>query len=235
MIQIQLYKPRQYDITLNFPSTWEELSFAQLKYIAKCFFSRPLPATSLFLSMLHLQLLQNHYKDADNIIKLLNPEDVALHYTGLTQFISQRISLTKNPFSIPGVTGPKDSFEDITVGEFEECDIALREFNQGKKESLRELFTIYFRTNISLPFDDMLVAALLFVGCKNQLPSMFPLVFPEAEETTENNSPTDPLALTRIIHMMAGTKNGTRDHIRKTPLLEFLYECQLEAETKSKQ
>lgn len=232
MISLSFYQPKKFDFQLEFPSEWNELSFTELKLIAQSFFIKTISKAELFIELLRIRLLQSHKSNQVNtIITFLNMEDVSLNYSHLIDFIAKGVELTYNPFSLPNVQGPKPDFEDILVGEFEESDQALHEYNSGRKEALEELFKCFFRTDNVLPEEDMLVAALLFVGCKNQLPKYFPLVFPPPDDEEEVKE-RDPLALTRIIHLMAGPKNGTREVIRRTPLREFLFECQLEAESK---
>jgi hypothetical protein len=64
-------------------------------------------------------------------------------------------------------------------------------------------------------------------GCRNQLPLMFPTVHDNFGES-KNDEP-DILAFTKCIHAGAGPKNGTRNEIRRTKLLEFMFEMEQEA------
>lgn len=86
-----------------------------------------------------------------------------------------------------------------------------------------------------IPKPLLYIVKLWFVGCKSMLPEMFPLVFspPDKGDKPTLSSDTaepDPFAFTKLIHLGAGPKNGTRDHIREMRLLEFLFDLNLEFE-----
>lgn len=72
-----------------------------------------------------------------------------------------------------------------------------------------------------------MVCLLWYMGCKAQLPFMFPMVF---NQNADGDGKPDAMATTKLIHHGAGPKNGTRADIRKMLLFEFLFDLQLEAE-----
>jgi hypothetical protein len=73
-----------------------------------------------------------------------------------------------------------------------------------------------------------LVCMLWYMGCKAQLPKMFPMVF--TQDPAASDAEPDAMATTKLIHHGAGPKNGTRADIRNMLLFEFLFDLQLEAE-----
>lgn len=72
-----------------------------------------------------------------------------------------------------------------------------------------------------------MVCLLWYMGCKAQLPLMFPMVF---NQNADGDGKPDAMATTKLIHHGAGPKNGTRADIRNMLLFEFLFDLQLEAE-----
>jgi hypothetical protein len=229
MLTAKLYQPNEVDLNVELPETWDELQKPELVVIGAGYFGREASMVSVMMAILENRIdKENHH-----IIPLISVEDLATEYSALTGFISERIDRTQN-IEIPFLIAPLADFEDITVGEFEESDIALSLYiNEGNPEHLVDFFKAYYRMDKSLQdhlpdVGTMRAAALCFIGCKTNLHRTFPLVFGSGEASS-TNSP-DYMALTKLIHHGAGPKNGTREDIRRMPLKEFLYDCQLEAE-----
>lgn len=230
MISLQLHKPDEYNLDIQFPQSWNELSLEELVLVANSYFTESgISLPELFIAFLQERVKAKYPKvDADRLVVLLNIEDLAIEYQELMAFISESNTLTTNPISIPGQKVPEDHFDSTLVGEFEIADQALNRFLQsGKSKDLTEFFEGFFATKIHVPDSYKKVAALFFLGCKNELMQIFPSVFGSGE--SEASQP-DPMALTRVIHESAGPANGTRADIRKTLLKEFLYDLQLKAE-----
>lgn len=93
----------------------------------------------------------------------------------------------------------------------------------------RASYINYKPSNEALVLTDSqrMVCLLWYMGCKAQLPKMFPMVF---NQDADGDGKPDAMATTKLIHHGAGPKNGTRTDIRKMLLFEFLYDLQLEAE-----
>lgn len=232
MLDIQLYKAEEYDLHLGFPQNWNELSFPELLIIAESFFSDG----GLSFEELYIQILQERIKakypkvDADRVVVLLNIEDMAREYRDMMAFLEDANTLTVNPFHIPGFKMPEDHFNSILVGEYEIADQALSTWlTERNPQQLTEFFRAFYNTKIEVPENHMKVAALFFLGCKNELPLLFPALF-EGETNGRDQGSPDPMAVTRMIHENAGPANGTRQDIRRTLLKEFLYDLQLKAE-----
>lgn len=233
MIDITLYHPTKYNITVPFPTEWNELRTSELIHIAQAFFLNTRTEADVFISILQSRIEQSiGLKEAKRIIALLNIDDLATEYNLLSKFYREFNQLTALPFKQYDGYIPEPNFDSLTVGEYEEADQQLHQFLQEKNNTYAiELARIVFRTEKNpLKEHEALVVALWFIGCKNQLLHIFPLLFNSSGESDETPSPYDPMALTRLIHAGAGPKNGTRPQIRATLLKEFLYECQLQAE-----
>jgi hypothetical protein len=168
--------------------------------------------------------------DADRVVVLLNIEDMAREYREMMAFLEESNTLTVNPIHIAGFKMPEDHFNSTLVGEFEIADQALSAWLAEKDiTQLTEFFRAFYNTKIEVPENHMKVAALFFLGCKNELPILFPSLF-EGETNGRDQGTPDPMAVTRMIHENAGPANGTRQDIRRTLLKEFLYDLQLKAE-----
>ncbi len=148
--------------------------------------------------------------------------------------------------------GLENDFENITCGEFECLEILFHEFNDSPSaEVLAKMCAIIFREKghqfqeiineklVTYDFDEKskpflnLKAWILYsiytwyCGCRLNLPNKFPTVY-EGDGTSSKSDP-DALAFTKCIHSGAGVKNGTRNQIRITPLLEYMFEMEQEA------
>lgn len=231
MLNVQLVKPQEYTLDILFPENWNELMLEELQIIADSYFESELSIEELFVRILGERIKAKYPKvETDRVLALLNIEDMALEYIDMMAFLTEANLLTKNPLAIPGTTMPEDSFNSTLVGEFEIADQALslwREDPVRNAASLDEFFQALFRTKIEVPASLKRVAALFFIGCKNELMQLFPGVFGGGGEANER---PDPMALTRVIHESAGPANGTRKDIRQTLLKEFMYELQLQTE-----
>jgi len=229
VISIELYQPNAVNDTIDYPSTWAELSLEEMKVIAAGYFGTALGRAELLLAILAHRLGTERV----HLLPMLSIEDLSIEYMSLTEFITDRIDRTQ-PLALEKFYTPLPDFEEITVGEYEEADIALSQYiSEGKVEYLVDFFKTYYRvaksSNDQLPdIATMQACALCFIGCKSFLPKAFPLVF--GSDSQGKQAQPDLLALTKLIHSGAGPRNGTRDNIRRMPLKEFLFDCQLEAE-----
>ncbi len=229
MISIELYQPNAVNEKIDYPSTWDELTPHEMKVIGVGYFGTALSRAELLLAILESRL----GKKRINLLPMLSIEDLSIEYMSLTEFITERIDRTES-IPIENLYCPTADFEDITVGEYEEADIALSQYiADANPQHLVDFFKTYYRVDKSVQDHipdtaTMQACALCFIGCKSFLPKSFPLVFGGGEAGKQTQP--DLLALTKLIHSGAGPRNGTRDNIRRMPLKEFLYDCQLEAE-----
>lgn len=254
MINIHLYKPKQVDINIQFPQNWNELHSQEVIFIARAIYITQSTQVDILVQLLAFRIKEANpklkSKEIAAILALIDPEDIGREYLQLTNFIIESIALTKNPFRyIDTLQGPDDDFKDITVGEYEDADFFFREFMERKDvSSIRKMIEVLYRPHfgemhekysddykpsksavksiVKIPVDVLMSFFLYFNGCRESLPLKFPLLFAMGE-----GAEPDPMAVTKMIHFAAGPKNGTRDQIRRTKLLEFMYEAQLEAES----
>lgn len=270
MIDIRLYKPQDIDIQTAFPSEWNECTLAQLHLIARCIFIKPVTQPRLLIEMLRLSIQHSHpYLKPEmvgRILTLINIEDLAASYSNLLAFIFESVTLTEQRQAFFGVPnkeilffyGPKSSFEDLTVGEFEDADHCFGQWQAARKAEnthltrshLAHLVAILYRPYVgsvrqpytgydatlqlkhigSIGLEKLYTVLLWYMGCKALLPKMFPLVYNHPAAAPGDIAEPDPMAITRLIHHGAGPKNGTRDDIRRMRLHEFLFDLNLEAE-----
>lgn len=229
MTPIQLYKPYTINLTIDFPSTWDELSQSDMEVLAMSYFDQSLTPVEVCLKLIENRLSA---RQRSTILPLISLEDLAMEYTGLVHFLLQGIDRTHS-LSIGTGYSPLPDFDDTTVGAFEDADAQLTLWlrNQNPDHLIsfaRSWYGGVLPSNLN-PFT-LKAIALCFIGCKNRLKKYFPLVFSASDDTQSEASASDHLALTRLIHHSAGQRNGTREQIRKTLLKEFLFDCQLEAE-----
>lgn len=241
MTSIELYQPNQINLKVDFPSSWDDLSMDELKVVARSFFYNTVEPTELFIALLSYRISIAHPKvNISHLIAMLNINDVAMEYAQLIAFLKEKIILLDFPQPLEGFTMPSPGFEEITVGQFEKADLHFNLWLQNDASQLPEFFKAFFNTDKLASIDEILVAALVFIGCKNQLSILFPILFPKQEATEPDEDEEevekapipvkykayDPRALVNLIHEKAGPINGTRHQIRATKLVEFLYECQ---------
>lgn len=162
--------------------------------------------------------------------------------------------LIKLPGLIPiTMYGPGDGFETITCGEFEDAEQFFFEFlaKPGQEPLAKLASTLYRPKNvpyitlnaktgsyISYKSDVQLskfmklkpwrlyAIFIWYTGCRARLPKIFPTVH---ETYGDEKATNDTLGFTKCIHAGAGEKNGTRNEIRMTSLLEFMFDMEQEA------
>jgi hypothetical protein len=151
------------------------------------------------------------------------------------------------------VYAPDKGFESITNGEFETAEVYFNQFvNNPSTNNLAHLAAILWKPKYTkfytknndgtleqynyenwvklfskLETYRLYSIFIWYVGCRNQLPKIFPVVHEPSDESTETSNPT--MAFTNCIHAGAGVKNGTRDNIRLMKLFEFMYDMEQEA------
>ena len=159
------------------------------------------------------------------------------------------------------VVAPEDGFVNISCGEFEDAEREYKKFVlEPKPEYLANIAAIFYRpkgvhyqtkdkdgrlitypyhkwASMFLKLEDYRLYAIFiwFVGSKNQFPKMFPVLHEPADGDDATSSENDLMVFTRCIHSGAGTKNGDRNQIRLTKVLEFMFEMEQQATTAKKQ
>ena len=160
MITINLYQPKQIDITVDFPSCWNELSQSEIKFIAKCLLTEADQAT------VHAQVLKfiiearctpvgtlarperlNGSLEKDWFLHI-DPEAVVIEVFPLLDFIFKSNDLTNTPppFTFNKLVFYPQTFENITCAEYEDCEVIANKFaNKSSQDLLIELAAILFR------------------------------------------------------------------------------------------
>lgn len=258
MTEINLYQPGAVNLTIPFPTEWNDLHLHELHAVAKAMLTEWKESVEC-KSSIFIDLICYRTKKVPNLTNQLDPEDVAVNGLLLVNFIFNENGLTKQPYNrlkLPGVIprsvyGPHSDFNNITCGEFEDAEQLSIQFEQEPSHELLAKFaavlyrpnripyyTINKQTGKLEPYNtDKLIPRfkklqpwqlysmyIWYSGCKVMLPQLFPTVF-----AVESKGQPDPMVFTKCIHNGAGAKNGDRDKIRITPLLEFFYEMEQEA------
>ncbi len=258
MQSISLNKPGTFSHTIEFPSTWDELTNAEVELVAKqqlsanaqltqnenLFIGKALVFTALIDSRAALQNIQLPADWKTN----LNYDDAATQGFDAIGFLYKENNRTINPYpqlTVGGkrMIGPADDFNEITCGEMEDCEVFFMLFSQEPSlELLAKIAAVLWRPR-NAPYNAK--ASESRVARFKSLPpevlfaiyiwytgcrNQLPKIFKEvyAGGDSQSNEP-DVTAFTKCIHAGAGAKNGTRDKIRIMPAKEFLFDMNLEA------
>lgn len=268
MIQIDLYQPNAVDASIQFPSEWNEFTLPELHLVSKSIlsnFATPAQAAAgLFLSLLKIRT----GKKVKDIEKRLDAEDAVINGLPATDFIYKENNLTKEPYKklyvrwpaanspwLMAMHGRDDDFNNLTCGEFEDCEIFYNQFIiEPNAIALANLAAILYRTQgkkyLRLSPNDGWVQYnsekmvpsfiklkpwilysifLWYAGCRAQLPKIFPNCFGSAAPPSGGGGgEPDFMIFTKCIHAGAGPKNGSRNDIRCTLLKEFFLEIELQ-------
>lgn len=158
MISINLYQPIKLDLTLEFPTTWNELYPAEVLFISKTL----LEQNEVNAAHTRPKLLKHFIEFRAGLIKeklpkdwitLLDHEQAVIDGYPMLDFIFNENDLTRlpEPILFHGILsfGEKyypQPFDRITCGEFEDADIKAREFMiEPSAELLAGLAAILFR------------------------------------------------------------------------------------------
>lgn len=268
MVAISFYQPGSVDLTLDFPQEWNELLTGELEAISRHqltdYASSGEQRVAIFRDLLQLRAADQNKKLPPAFFARLDPEQTAVNGLQLLDFIYGENTRTKQPYPTLKIKkgllccqpmeGPGDDFNNLTCGEFEDCEIFFHQFREAPApEHLARLAAVLFRPldtpylqfspekNKYIPYDvetvyphfrriDDAILLTIFTwysGCREMLPKYFQTAF---ESDGDSSGGPDFLAFTKCIHSGAGPKNGDRDKIRNTGLKEFFLELELEAQ-----
>lgn len=126
--------------TIPFPQQWDELSAAQLTFLAGLF------SKKLNTFQFRTNLVLNFLRLSPHRAARISDEDL-WGLTGLVDFVFKEITLTKN--LIPRIRswhGPADGLRDCTFGEFTRVQMKMEDFiASGDDKDLDELAAILYR------------------------------------------------------------------------------------------
>lgn len=153
MVSINLYQPKKLDITLNFPSAWNDLLPKEVIFIAKAL----LEQTEKNANATRPRLLRYLTESAAQKEKKKLPQDWYLSIDAeqavtdvfpILDFIFNKNDRTEclAPFEIGKEKYFPVPFKEITCGEYEDCEVFANTFsNAPSPESLASLAAILFR------------------------------------------------------------------------------------------
>lgn len=258
MISINLYQPQKFNYDIDIPSAWNDLEERELHYIASVLLTSQEETANQTRPRVFKFILENRVKKAKinlpvNFFQLLDIESIALQALSIFDFIFNTSNLTRLPAPIR-LSMRKYcpvSFDEITCGEYEDCEVILNDFEEDpSSDHLARLTAIIFRP-AGVPYMKFRAASnsyatyksaqkekyfkklkpehlysilIWYAGCRSMLPQFFSELYRGGKSNKK-----DPKVFTNTIHAGAGPKNGTRDQIRCTKLYEFLYDCNQEA------
>lgn len=251
MTSIQLYQPPKINLQVNFPSSWDELNEKELFFIAKILLEQTEQnaneTRALILKYIIFERAKDKVKLPPHWITLVDAEDFVINVYPLLDFIFEKNDRTISP----KINGTTCAFENITCGEFEDCELAAFRFAEKPGQTpLAEIAAILFRADkvpymqynsrtdgyltyqaekkvkhfLKLKPCELYAMFIWYAGSKNKLP----LIFPDLYNGGKKGEP-DPMVFTNTIHAGAGPKNGSRNQIRCMKLYEFLYDCNQES------
>lgn len=257
MLSLNIYQTNQFDIEVRFPETWNELHQHEIDFIARQLLTEQDGATARAYIIQYI--IGCRAKNLpDNWFMQIDPEQMAIEIYPITDFIFSHNDLTNPPDAVrlAGVLHHPQSFDNITCGEFEDCEpLATLFADEPSPDLLAKLAAILFRPKIkdevemymkynaptahyytyqhekkSAYFKELAPERLyaIFIWYAG-CRAQLPLMFPTVYEGSGGNAEPDMMAFTKCIHSGAGVKNGSREKIRTTKLYEFMYEMEQEA------
>jgi hypothetical protein len=265
MISINLHQPGRLDLTIQFPSGWDELLPEEVMEISRQQIkegnTQEAARAAILKFIISLRTKLSKQKLPPQWMNLIDAEQAVINGYPLLDFIYNENELTRVPEQkIMCFYGPADAFEELTCGEFEDTEI---EFNKFYTEPdiipLAKLAAILWRPS-SIPLcrsrrvsyitwqhktatyktydankpakhflkispERLYAIFTWYVGCRSQLPKLFPTVHEGGEKKNE----MDLHAFTKCIHAGAGPKNGSRQTIRLMKVFEFFFDMEEEA------
>jgi hypothetical protein len=253
--------------TYQMPNAWNELTPLQLIAIAPVILStvRPEDATPYIINS-----LLGWNRDIKKVIR--RTKDVSVLFTDirnklypLVDWIFKSNNLTKNILPVINIPagfkylsadklyGPADSFNNLTIGEFDDAEYWFDLYHTGGMQDMHALdmmIAILYRApmpkykpemgDIRQPYNihlNELRAAQLakvsvgikkaillwYMGCRSEIVESYPFLFKKSDK----GGAAGLKGWTPIIYDLAGGKFGTLNETANTPLKTILYELQL--------
>lgn len=155
MVELNLYKSGEVDETIQFPSTWNDLTVPELHAAAKVLLSEfkneQQPRSIILLEIIRLRCIAK--KIPLSIVKKLDPEDLAIFGLPLVDFIYEAATLSRQPYptlKIRGLSqkfvGPADHFDTMISAEYEAANIHYLQFKTTNDvECLAKLAAVLYR------------------------------------------------------------------------------------------
>lgn len=257
MLFLTLHYPGQFEVQVSFPETWDELTTEELLEVCRLQLQQyPTPGAgriAIFSALLNIRA-RVHTTLPLNFVQQVSMDDMAgtgyhlvdFLFTGNTRTIQPLPTLTTGKTEL---VGPADAFNNLTCGEFEDCEIFFNRFIANPShETLASMAAILYRPKgkyitldtsgqpvrydyktmlphfMAMPQHFLYSIFTWYSGCKAQLPLLFPTMY----EGGGDGEP-DAAVFTKCIHAGAGPKNGSRKDIRLMLLKEFYFDCEQEA------
>ena len=165
MIPINLYQPNQFDFTVEFPTSWNELEQKEIIFIAKCLLTEPDPAA--VRALLLKFIIENRASSPSPLgegrgevlpkdwFLYLDSEQVVIDCFPLLDFIFKENNLTNtpDPLTFKKIIYYPQPFTKITCAEYEDCEVKANQFSSKKvpdKDLLAEIAAILFRPSSPL-------------------------------------------------------------------------------------
>ena len=159
MTTINISKPGDIDIELNYPTKWDELLFDEILQIAKSLISNG--TSEEIRAAILLFIIESRAKAAGKKLPkkwkdLVDPESFFIEGNSLLDFIFKENTLTIPPENVIKLSGlvpysvyaPEKGFSSLTCGEVEDAEVFYYKFLEGQKtEDLAHLAAILWRHN----------------------------------------------------------------------------------------
>lgn len=154
MVEINLFKSKEFDCKIPFPSAWDELSKDDLLIVSREQLSaeKPIAAQQAAIFDALLKLRAKKFPELPRDFNtMLDPEEAAIAAINLLDFLYKKNNLTVQlypDFTFSGKTfyGPEGNFDSITCGEFEDTEIFFQDFvADPRPEPVAHLCAILWR------------------------------------------------------------------------------------------
>lgn len=152
MVHINIYEPGGFDINIAFPSCWNDLTTAELHFIAKVLLAQTdenaIETRAIILKFVFESRLKEIRESIPKqLFHLLSYDELAVSVMPILEFIFKENELTNLPlpFKIGWRKYHPIPFEEITCGEFEDAEVISFDFLAGNTDKLAELAAVLFR------------------------------------------------------------------------------------------
>ena len=152
MNTVEIFQPGGINASILIPAEWNELDKNELLHIAEHLIW-PYAKQEYFFCAVFFFLLQHRAKLQSielppGFANMLNAEDLAMYQGEALEWIRKENSLTLQlikTIHLPGIShalsGPASEFNDLTSGEFEDCEVFSFLYNQDKNSDHQRMIT----------------------------------------------------------------------------------------------